>query len=427
MHFTPDSSPSFHRKKKSPGITPYIPRTSMTPHRNSANFRFKPTTEFALNKKLYHSLSDSIEYSGEAPTESDFKHLSISQSPIHSQDRSSSSSRLSLTARTPKKSNIDRNSLRNFSKEEYQKTLIEFEQSLNPNNDFIIKYQSVASSLYELSVGIETRIHIVLKHILKFRDCAPLKHHKFETFVTLFDAGLACPPDCQYLLLTIPAFMISEGMTPSQEVLKQLIWREKHLLNPNIVFVTFGMRQIEPRKHIREMIKLFEGLLVDDLENEKNKISSLGTFYIEKFVKAEKETENTEKLENLNNCQNDPQEKSRILESKSIESFLNDARNLDERINDGEIIQVSMKPEEKEKIEKLAKKFVSWETAYYHVVEVWKIMKKDDNFKINVLLAMMPATFADFTIVGLKSFAEDEGIKIKELEPREVFHSDFVV
>ena len=79
-------------------------------------------------------------------------------------------------------------------------------------------------------------------------------------------------------------------------------------------------------------------------------------------------------------------------------------------------MSLDLDPEEREKLMRYAKLFLSWETAYRAVKQVWMAMKKDDKFDINILLSMMPVTFADYTVTGLKTFANDEGITIADIE-----------
>ena len=135
---------------------------------------------------------------------------------------------------------------------------------LNPNFSLEKGSKAVANSLYNFSVGIETRLPMILKQILEFRDCVPLENHVFEKFVNLIDSGAACPSDCQYTLLTIPVQMILyKNLIPSKHVLVQLIERAERLLSPDNFFVTYKSHQIIPRYHIQEMIKLFKSLTIN--------------------------------------------------------------------------------------------------------------------------------------------------------------------
>lgn len=284
---------------------------------------------------------------------------------------------------------------------------------LTPKNDMNVHYLSVADSLFNYSIGIETRLDVVLSHILKYRNCAPLENHTFEPFVSLIDSGAACPADCQYFLLTIPAMMIDKGMLPSDSVLNQLIAKAKNLLSPGICFVTFGNDQKVPRQHIKEMIALFESLLRDK-GSQKQRTFTYGASRIEEYVAlqgvVDKYSENQKK-------KNDPE----LVRSASIERFLSDHRGIEERISDGKIRQKKISREEFERIQKYAHLFVSWETAYRSVQQVWEVMKIDPQFEVNVLISMMPITFADFTVSGLKQFAVEEGIIIPELPSPQIY------
>ncbi|KAK8884342.1 hypothetical protein M9Y10_043451 [Tritrichomonas musculus] len=162
--------------------------------------------------------------------------------------------------------------------------------NLNPNFSLEKSSKAVANSLYNLSVGIETRLLVVLKQILDFKDCVPLEKHTFDKFVSLIDSAAACPSDCQYLLLTIPALMILyKKLIPPQHVLVQLIERAEHLLSPDNFFVTFGFHQLLPRYHIEEMILLFKSLLNEEIPDINEYVHSGGVFgskYIEEFVQT---------------------------------------------------------------------------------------------------------------------------------------------
>lgn len=59
--------------------------------------------------------------------------------------------------------------------------------------------------------------------------------------------------------------------------------------------------------------------------------------------------------------------------------------------------------------------FNDWPSVYDACVAVWQVMRINQAFDVNVLLARMPFSFACFLTEALENFAEEEGITLPEL------------
>ena len=106
---------------------------------------------------------------------------------------------------------------------------------------------------------------------------------------------------------------------------------------------------------------------------------------------------------------------SRSPKYKSIERFLLSKDNIYQRRTRGAKLFDGLSPEKIQQICELAKLFNAWNTAYNSSKVVWDTMKKDDNFDIDILLSQIAVSYGDFLIEGLKTFAKQEGIHIKDI------------
>lgn len=101
---------------------------------------------------------------------------------------------------------------------------------------------------------------------------------------------------------------------------------------------------------------------------------------------------------------------------QSIERFIRSTDTLYERREKGKIRLDSLSPEQREKINVLAKLFNNWKTAYASSRVVWNTMKADTTFDVNILLSQIPVSYGDFLVEALTTFAQQEGIIIQKIE-----------
>lgn len=271
---------------------------------------------------------------------------------------------------------------------------VDLDDLITPKGKLYGSYNSVASSLFNSSIDFDPRLESILHQILIFRDSENVERHSIDKIMNLINAGAKCAPDAKYLLLTIPARLITNGAKPEKKDLVELISKAKNLLRPNVFFKTFGEKQDIPRNNLKMMIKLFNGTL-ENQRPEDLDISRTDTFnvsVIERFVA------NKYNKINDNASQN------------SIQQFLNDTSSTADRIDLGQDILNHISDEEKEELHNLAAKFCDWANAYSAVKDVWDSMKLNSNFQVNALLAIIPISYADFMVEGLRTFADEEGM-----------------
>ena len=74
-------------------------------------------------------------------------------------------------------------------------------------------------------------------------------------------------------------------------------------------------------------------------------------------------------------------------------------------------------PKNKEKILELVRLFNQWSGSYEASKEVWRIMKEDEDFELDALLARLPITFADFLVQAISQFSKEDNIDVSHSLP----------
>ena len=99
----------------------------------------------------------------------------------------------------------------------------------------------------------------------------------------------------------------------------------------------------------------------------------------------------------------------------SIERFFMSNDTIYERRARGSKRLDGLTQEQLKQLYELAGLFVNWRTAYSSSQVVWNVMKTDNSFDIDVLLSQIPVSYGDFLVEALTTFAQQEGIHIKEI------------
>lgn len=102
-------------------------------------------------------------------------------------------------------------------------------------------------------------------------------------------------------------------------------------------------------------------------------------------------------------------------ELTNIERFLNSTNTIYERREKGKRRMKLLSPEKQQKISEYAKLFGDWTTAYINSRLVWKVMKSEPEFDINLLLSQIPVSFGDFLIEALITFAQNDGMHVPDI------------
>lgn len=133
---------------------------------------------------------------------------------------------------------------------------------------------------------------------------------------------------------------------------------------------------------------------------------------------SERKDETSDANNDTNNNTNNNISLSMSKRSKqfwSIEKFLTSKGNIYQRRSRGARLYEDLDQQQVKQISELAKLFTAWNTAYSSSKVVWDVMKNDDKFDIDVLLSQIPISYGDFLIEGLTTFAQNEGIHLKEI------------
>ena len=69
------------------------------------------------------------------------------------------------------------------------------------------------------------------------------------------------------------------------------------------------------------------------------------------------------------------------------------------------------------KILDLVRLFNAWSGSYEASKEVWRIMKEDEDFELDALLARLPITFADFLVEAISQFSKEDNIDVSHSLP----------
>ena len=107
----------------------------------------------------------------------------------------------------------------------------------------------------------------------------------------------------------------------------------------------------------------------------------------------------------------DPLPKCGMKLSRSISKFLSTDDDLLTRMERGKEKFRELSEIETQTIRKIASLFKDWKTAYTVSMNIWNMMKNDDEFDVDVLLSQTPVSYGDFLVEALNTFAEKEGIK----------------
>ena len=303
---------------------------------------------------------------------------------------------------------------------------------------------ALAQSLYDLSIKLR-KLGDVLDQIRFFKKMAPLPHYRYRSILELIYAAAKCPPDAQYLLLTIAARMVKLDNFATREELQLLAAACENLIRGKLFYVSFGDNQAKPKRKLEEMLELFRQKRRETKEVRIRMRATYGTKEIEAFIQEQvrrttsgerpiSEDEVGEYLRTSSAMRSEEQSSSEVTEvppedegvslaqsrdpqfSGSIDRFLGSKDNLFGRIDRGAGLYSHLNPDEAKRIEELAKLFVRWEKAYEACRTVWNIMKEDDTFDVDILISQVPVSFADFLIEGLKTFAAKEGIPVPEMQ-----------
>jgi hypothetical protein len=78
------------------------------------------------------------------------------------------------------------------------------------------------------------------------------------------------------------------------------------------------------------------------------------------------------------------------------------------RVHDGGENYNTLPVDQRQQIQFLAGLFCRWEDAYDGSKRVWEIMKADPQFDLNVLIAQIQLSFADFLVHAIRKFMTDE-------------------
>ena len=298
---------------------------------------------------------------------------------------------------------------------------------------------ALAQSLYDLSIKLR-KLTDVLDQIHFFKKMAPLPHYRYRSILELIYAAAKCPPDAQYLLLTIAARMVKLDNFATREELHQLAAACENLIRGKLFYVSFGDDQEKPNRKLQEMWQLFKQKRRETREVKIRMRATYDTKSIEAFIQEQlRRTASGERLISEDEIEDylrtssamrsqepsgsDAAEEGVSLDqsqdpqfSGSVDRFLGSKDNLMGRIDRGSKMYSHLSPEEVQKIEELAKLFVRWEKAYDACKVVWNLMKEDDSFDVDILISQVPVSFADFLIEALKTFAANEGIPVPDIQ-----------
>jgi hypothetical protein len=253
----------------------------------------------------------------------------------------------------------------------------------------------MAQSLYELSIQLRP-LDTVIAQIRSFKKLAPLDRYQYRELIDLMHASAECPPEPEFLFLSIATKMVKLKNYPDKSQHRELYDITRKLLQGRPRLCLYDGDQTRCRAKLKKMLALFAG----QFPTVAPKRRLLKTSDAEKIVKEQQPVPGPAEPCPADQSDNSPVSPPPV--TPPDEPRRNSAQDTHRAFT-------SLSEEQQATLKTMALWFVNWETAYQAALRIWEVVEKDSGFPVDALVSVVPLTFADFLLEVLKDCAKDPG------------------